>query len=48
MPVPAASLAVADSLVSLIAGRISRFGDARLARPSFDIARAGIGLVDRT
>ena len=31
--------------IPLIAGRISRFGDARLARPSFDIARAGIGLV---
>ena len=31
--------------IPLIAGRISRFGDARLALPSFDIARAGIGLV---
>jgi branched-chain amino acid transport system ATP-binding protein len=29
----------------LLAGRISRFGDTRPARPSFDIARAGIGLV---
>ena len=29
----------------LLAGRINRFGDARSARPSFDIARAGIGLV---
>mgnify|MGYP002060643667 CR=1 FL=1 len=29
----------------LIAGRISRFGDDRPSRPSFDIARSGIGLV---
>jgi branched-chain amino acid transport system ATP-binding protein len=29
----------------LLAGRISRFGDDRADRPSFDIARAGIGLV---
>ena len=29
----------------LLAGRISRFGDAQPARPSFEIARAGIGLV---
>ena len=29
----------------LSAGRISRFGDDRSGRPSFDIARSGIGLV---
>ena len=29
----------------LISGRISRFGDDRSDRPSFDIARSGIGLV---
>ena len=29
----------------LISGRISRFGDDRSERPSFDIARSGIGLV---